>query len=233
MSLVYLITALAATWPLVRGLGRDVPWDLGDSILNMWILSWDGEQIRRILSGDFARIATFFDANIFHPVPLALAYSEHLIPQAVQIFPVWLISGNPILCYNLLFLSSIVLAGLGMYLLVRQLTGNALAAFIAGLLFAFAPYRLPQSGHLQVLTSQWMPFVLYGLLRVLSQRGDFFHSRGRPSRLWPRTCRRGITCFSSCRLPWRSRSGKSGASASGETDGCGWSWPPPASWSQR
>lgn len=170
MSVVYLTTALAATWPLVRGLGRDVPWDLGDSILNMWILSWDGEQIRRILTGDFSRIATFFDANIFHPAPLALAYSEHLIPQAIQIFPVWLISGNPILCYNLLFLSSIVLAGLGMYLLVRELTGTTLAAFIAGLLFAFAPYRLPQSGHLQVLTSQWMPFVLYGLLR-------YFHTR--------------------------------------------------------
>jgi hypothetical protein len=170
VSVVYLVTALAATWPLVRGLGRDVPWDLGDSILNMWILSWDGEQIRRILAGDFSRIATFFDANIFYPAPLALAYSEHLIPQAIQIFPVWLISGNPILCYNLLFLSSIVLAGLGMYLLVRELTGNTLAAFIAGLLFAFAPYRLPQSGHLQVLTSQWMPFVLYGLLR-------YFHTR--------------------------------------------------------
>jgi hypothetical protein len=170
VSVVYLVTALAATWPLVRGLGRDVPWDLGDSILNMWILSWDGEQIRRILAGDFSRIATFFDANIFHPAPLALAYSEHLIPQAIQIFPVWLISGNPILCYNLLFLSSIVLAGLGMYLLMRELTGNTLAAFIAGLLFAFAPYRLPQSGHLQVLTSQWMPFVLYGLLR-------YFHTR--------------------------------------------------------
>ena len=170
VSVVYLVTALAATWPLVRGLGRDVPWDLGDSILNMWILSWDGEQIRRILAGDFSRIATFFDANIFYPAPLALAYSEHLIPQAIQIFPVWLISGNPILCYNLLFLSSIVLAGLGMYLLVRELTGNTLAAFIAGLLFVFAPYRLPQSGHLQVLTSQWMPFVLYGLLR-------YFHTR--------------------------------------------------------
>src|SRR6185295_14277423 len=103
VSVVYLVTALAATWPLVRGLGRDVPWDLGDSILNMWILSWDGEQIRRILAGDFSRIATFFDANTFHPAPLALAYSEHLIPQAIQIFPVWLISGNPILCYNLLF----------------------------------------------------------------------------------------------------------------------------------
>jgi hypothetical protein len=167
---IYSIASLAATWPLVLGLGRDVPWDLGDSILNMWILSWDCEQILRILSGDVSRIATFFDGNIFHPAPLTLAYSEHLIPQAVQILPVYLVSRNPILCYNLLFLSTIALSGLGMYLLVRELTGNSFAAFVAGLLFAFAPYRLPQSGHLQVLTSQWMPFVMYGLLRYFDTR---------------------------------------------------------------
>ena len=161
----YLAITIAATWPLVGGLGRDVAWDLGDSVLNTWILAWDCEQIRAILGGDFSRFATFFDANIFHPSPLTLAYSEHLIPQALQIFPVYVVSGNPILCYNLVFLSTFVLSGLGMYLLVRELTGNALAGFIAGLLFAFAPYRLPQSSHVQVLSSQWMPFVFYGLTR--------------------------------------------------------------------
>ena len=161
----YLAITIAATWPLVRGLGRDIAWDLGDSVLNTWILAWDCEQFRAILGGNFSRFATFFDANIFHPLPLTLAYSEHLIPQALQIFPVYLVSGNPILCYNLVFLSTFVLSGLGMYLLVRELTGNALAGFIAGLLFAFAPYRLPQSSHVQVLSSQWMPFVFYGLTR--------------------------------------------------------------------
>ena len=161
----YLAITIVATWPLVRGLGRDVAWDLGDSVLNTWILAWDCEQIRAILGGDFSKFATFFDANIFHPSPLTLAYSEHLIPQAIQIFPVYLGSGNPILCYNLVFLSTFVLSGLGMYLLVRELTGHALAGFIAGLLFAFAPYRLPQSSHVQVLSSQWMPLVFYGLTR--------------------------------------------------------------------
>ena len=39
------------------------------------------------------------------------------------------------------------------------------AAFVGGLLFAFAPYRIPQSSHLQVLSSQWMPFALYGFRR--------------------------------------------------------------------
>jgi hypothetical protein len=166
----YLVITLAATWPLARGLGRDVPWDLGDPVLVMWILAWDCEQMLRVLGGDFSRIAGFFDANIFYPAPLTLAYSEHLFAQALQVLPVYAISGNPILSYNLLFLSTFVLSGLGIYLLVRELTGSAVAAFVAGLMFAFAPYRVPQSSHLQVLSSQWMPFVIYGLLRYFNSR---------------------------------------------------------------
>ena len=166
----YFVLTIIATWPLAAGIARDVAWDLGDPVLVMWILSWDCEQLLRILGGDLSRIATFFDGNVFYPAPLTLAYSDHLIAQAIQIFPVWLVSGNPILSYNLLFLSTFVLSGLGMYLLARELTGNATAAFVAGLVFAFAPYRLPQSSHLQVLSSQWMPFVLYGVTRYFESR---------------------------------------------------------------
>jgi hypothetical protein len=161
----YTLLALVMTWPLVTGLARDVPWDLGDPLLNMWILSWDMEQLRAILGGDFSRIPRFFDANIFHPSPLTLAYSEHLFPQALQALPVYLASANPILCYNLLFLSTFVLSGLGAFLLVREITGSARAGFVAGLLFAFAPYRWTHASHLQVLSSQWMPFALYGFRR--------------------------------------------------------------------
>jgi hypothetical protein len=163
--LSYAVIAVAMTWPLARGLGRDVAWDLGDSILNIWILSWDCEQFLGILAGHASHLRHFFDANIFHPAPLTLAYSEHLVPQALQIFPIYALSRNPILCYNLLFLSTFVLSGLGMFLFTRELTGNTLAAFVGGLLFAFAPYRVPQSSHLQVLSSQWMPFALYGFRR--------------------------------------------------------------------
>src|SRR5258705_8925902 len=161
----YTVITLVMTWPLARGLTRDVAWDLGDSVLNMWILSWDCEQFRAILTGHFSHLRTFFDANIFHPAPLTLAYSEHLVPQALQIFPIYALTENPILCYNLLFLSTFVLSGLGMYLFLREVTGNAIAAFVGGLLFAFAPYRIPPSSHLQVLSSQWMPFALYGFRR--------------------------------------------------------------------
>lgn len=163
----YCAATIVMTWPLVTGLARDVAWDLGDSLLNMWILAWDCEQLRAVLGGDIARIGTFFDANIFYPAPLALAYSEHLFAQAVQIFPIYLATKNPILCYNLLFVSTFVLSGLGMYLFVREVTGRPRAAFVAGLLFAFVPYRLAQASHLQVLSSQWMPLALYGFRRYV------------------------------------------------------------------
>ena len=158
----YTVIAIVMTWPLARGIAHDVAWDLGDSVLNMWILAWDCEQLRGIFFGHYSHLQHFFDANIFHPAPLALAYSEHLVPQALQILPVYLLTKNPILCYNLLFLSTFALSGLGMFLFARELTGSSAAAFVSGLLFAFAPYRVPQASHLQVLSSQWMPFALYG-----------------------------------------------------------------------
>lgn len=166
-TLMYAAIAVVMTWPLAAGIARDVAWDLGDSVLNMWILAWDCEQFRGILGGHYSHLRHFFDANIFHPAPLTLAYSEHLIPQAVQIFPVYTLTKNPILCYNLLFLSTFVLSGIGMFLLGRELTGSAIAGFVGGLLFAFAPYRIPQSSHLQILSSQWMPFAMYGFTRYL------------------------------------------------------------------
>jgi hypothetical protein len=164
-TLAYAVVAVLMTWPLAAGITRDVAWDLGDSVLNMWILAWDCEQLRGILQGHYAHVRHFFDANIFHPAPLTLAYSEHLVPQAIQIFPIYALTKNPILCYNLLFLSTFVLSGLGMFLFAREVTGSTAAAVVGGLLFAFAPYRIPQSSHLQVLSSAWMPFAMYGFRR--------------------------------------------------------------------
>ncbi len=111
--------------------------------MNAWILAWDADRLLRFLSGDVDAIRNFWNANIFYPEPLTLAYSEHLFAQAVQILPVYALTGNVILSYNLLFLSTFVLSGLGMFLLVRDITGSARAGLVAGLIYAFAPYRVP------------------------------------------------------------------------------------------
>ena len=121
-------------------------------------MAWDATHLGR----------GWWNANIFAPHPLALAYSEHFLPQGLQALPVYWATNNPILGYNLVFLSTFVLSGLGMFLLGRELTGSRSAGVVAGLAYAFSPFRIASIPHLQVLSSAWMPFVLYGLRRHFS-----------------------------------------------------------------
>lgn len=157
---VYTGFALAFTWPLVRGLTRDIPGDFGDPLLNSWILAWDATHLGR----------GWWNANIFHPHPLALAYSEHLAALAAPVAPIYWLTANPVLCYNLLFLSTYILSGVGMFLFARELTGDGAAALVAGFAYAFAPFRVASQPHLQVLASAWMPFTLWGFRRYFETR---------------------------------------------------------------
>jgi hypothetical protein len=169
-TLGYAALAVAFTWPLALGLARDLPGDFGDPLLNCWILAWDADHLLRALGGHLGALAGYWNANIYYPHPLALAYSDHLTMQAVQILPVYALTHNAVLCYNLLFLSTFALSGLGMFLFARELTGNRAAAFVAGLAYAFAPYRVGAISHLQVLSSAWMPFALFGFRRFFATR---------------------------------------------------------------
>ncbi|MBZ5557792.1 MAG: hypothetical protein LAO77_11015 [Acidobacteriia bacterium] len=168
VTAVYLAAALLLTWPLATVMHRQIAGDMGDPLFNCWALLWTSGQLLRALGGDWTALSRYWSGNIFYPAPLALAYSEHLTPQMLQALPVLAVTHNVILGYNLVLLGTYVLSGLGMYLLVRELTGRPLAAFLAGLAFAFAPYRLDQYGHIEVLSSQWMPFTLYGMRRFFA-----------------------------------------------------------------
>jgi hypothetical protein len=158
------------TWPVAADLPGTLPSDLGDPLLNCWILGWNAEHLLRAVRGDFAALGQLFHGNIFHPEPFTLGYSELLFAQSLQILPIYAATGNLILCYNLIFLSTFVLSGLGMFLLVRELTGDWRAAFVAGLVFGFLPYRIDQAPHIQSQSAQWMPFVFYGLRRYFETR---------------------------------------------------------------
>jgi hypothetical protein len=164
---LYAVLAIATTWPLAPHLTRSLI-DQGDSLLNCWILSWNADHLLAWFWGNASAFQDYWHPPIFHPAPLALAYSEHLFGESLLIAPIYGLTRNSVLCYNLLLLSSYVLSALGTYLLVRELTKDALAAWVAGACYGFALLRLPQLTHLQVLSSQWMPFVLYGLRRYFT-----------------------------------------------------------------
>ena len=155
VTLVYLGLTLALTWPLAAGLARDIPGDFGDPLFSAWAMAWAATHLG----------PGWWHANIFAPHPLALAYSEHFLPQGLQAWPFFAATHNPIVGYNVVFVSTFVASGLGAFLLGRELTGSRAAGFVAGLAFAFSPFRIASMPHLQVLSSAWMPLVLYGLRR--------------------------------------------------------------------
>ena len=156
---LYALLALAATHPLWQHLGDALPGDVGDPVLNAYILAWDVHAL-------VVDPVHLFDANIFFPLPGTLAYSENLSGSALLALPLMLLSGEPVLTYNLVFLSSFVLAGAGMYLLVLHITRRRVAAVAAGVAFAFAPYHIASLAHLQLLTIGWLPLVVLALSRI-------------------------------------------------------------------
>jgi hypothetical protein len=174
----YVVLTLALTWPLAARLTTGVPSDLGDPLLNDWILAWNLRHALQLLGGDLSALTTWPHTNIFHPALYTLGYSELFVAQTLLILPVYAVTHNVLLAYNVLFLAVFVLSGLGMYLFVRELTGDWRAGFVAGAVFAFAPYRFHQAPHLQVMWSPWMPFVLYGLRRWFERTDKAQELRG-------------------------------------------------------
>ena len=155
---------MAFWWPLPsRAATVTIAQPFGDPLLNAWTLAWDAD---RILHG----FSNFWTGLFFYPYPDTIAYSEHLLGIAIFTAPVQWLTGNPILAFNLATIGSTMLAGTGMFLLVRELTGRFDAALLAGVAFACSPYRVPLASHLQVLVSGWMPVALYALHRFLATR---------------------------------------------------------------
>ena len=156
-TLLYTVMWAAMTYPQVRHLHDGVN-DVGDPLLNTWALAWVAHQL------PFAP-AHVFDANIFHPEPRALAYSETLLAPGLLGAPLLWLGAGPLLVYNLLLMAGFVASGVGGALLVRELTGTPTAGVIAGAIFAFLPIRFDHYAHFQLLQTQWMPLALWGLHR--------------------------------------------------------------------
>lgn len=149
---------LALTYPQALQLRTGIA-DVGDPLLNAWTLAWVAHQAP-------IAPARVFDANIFYPERWTLAYSEPMLVPGLMAAPLSWLGAGPILVYNVVFLSALVLSGLGTTLLVLELTGQPAAAVIAGIIFAFLPFRFDHYSHLQLQQTQWIPLAMWALHRV-------------------------------------------------------------------
>jgi hypothetical protein len=168
LAVLVLLTLLTAamTYPQVLHM-RDGINDTGDPLLNTWAMAWVAHQLP-------TAPARLFDANIFYPQRHTLAFSETLLLPAAVLAPVQWAGGGSVLAYNLAFLGALILSGVGIALLVSELTGRADAAIVSAIIFAFLPFRFDHYAHLQLQQTEFIPLALWALHRVVrtARRAD-------------------------------------------------------------
>jgi len=160
-ALGFAVAAVALTWPLAANL-RSVTVAGFDPLLQVWLSQW----VQHALATDPLAL---YQANIFHPFSSTLAYTDANVPGALLAWPLDALFGDPILTSNLMTLAAFVLGGAGVFAVVTALGGNAGSAWIAGLAWAFAPWRMVHLWHLNWLQGAWLPWVLLAFLRVLQR----------------------------------------------------------------
>jgi hypothetical protein len=155
------LTALM-TWPWVLHL-RDAVADPGDPYMISWTLWWDYYQT-------FHDPLNLFHANIFYPYRYTLAFSEHDYGIALLFFPLFAAGLRPLTVHSIATFCGFAFCGYGAFRLARTLTGSQAAAWIAGIAFAFIPFRFYLLSHLHYLFAGWIPLLLEALVLFIRQR---------------------------------------------------------------
>ncbi|MDQ3486131.1 MAG: hypothetical protein M3468_00175 [Acidobacteriota bacterium] len=159
--LIAVLLAVAHSWPLATDPAHLSLNYNGDVMLNEWIVAWVQHQLPR----DPLHL---FSANIFHPAPDSLAFSEPLIVPAVMGAPVRILGGSPVLVHNVLLLAGMALTMLGCYALVHAWTGDRLASLLAGSAWAFNTQSLTRLEHLQAHHAYGVPLALLAADRLIA-----------------------------------------------------------------
>jgi len=159
--LLYLLITLAMTRPVVDQLTTQIVGHGGDTWVHYWNNWWIGQTLER-------RISPYYTDLLFHPHGASLVYHNFgwvNIVGALTLKPLL----GPMGSYNAVFLLNVALCGYAMYDLVRYLVGRRSAAFVAGLVHAFWPYRLLHVDHPNLICTQWGAWFLLYLIRTVRE----------------------------------------------------------------
>lgn len=142
-----------------RGAYPEVP----DLNLALWIFDW---QLEHLSSGHFGDL---FAGNMFYPLDNSVVFSITMLSTVILNVPLFWVTGDAEFSFNASLFFSYVLCALGMFLLARRLRLDVPSAVAASLIFSFSEFRLFLSGHLSLMTMQWMPFTLLFIHKYIEE----------------------------------------------------------------
>jgi hypothetical protein len=163
-GLFYILVTILMTWPLAARMGFSFVGQIGDNLYFVWLIEWIRKAVFEL------HVSPVFVPFLNYPDGWSLAYTE-ITPAMIGLALPASLLGGPFFGYNFALLASFVLSGIGMYIWIHHLTGNRGAALVAGMIFAFLPYRMAHFliGHLNLSGTQWFPFYFMGLYDLLRQ----------------------------------------------------------------
>ncbi len=151
------LVAAVMTWPTLRDPATTIPHDIYDPLLMAWQLAWAGHAV-------LTQPWDLWQSNTFFPEPDSFAFSDSLLGFA----PLGFFGSGPaaaVVRANLLYVLLPALAFLGAYALARRLGAWWPGAALAGMVFAYAPWRLAQAGHYHVLATGGIALALAALAK--------------------------------------------------------------------
>ena len=157
--LLFVLVTLGFTYPLVTELTTHFAGENIDVWLNMWANWWTGKALREGLP-------LYHTTEILHPHGVSLYFHSFSHTNTVP----WLLLEplvGPLAAYNLVVVTGFVLLGLGIALVVWELTGAMSAGIVSGLAATFAPYHVWECVHPNIFTTQYTVLALWALIRTL------------------------------------------------------------------
>jgi hypothetical protein len=161
---LYLVLTLVLLFPFsVLNMGTQLIGDGGDGYQSLWNLWW--------VKQSALSVSNPFQTNMLYYPTGADLYIHSLSPAAGFFTIPFQAAAGVVFSYNLLVISSFVLAGCGMYWLARHVTADKRASFFAGLVFAFSSYHFARAfEHMSLVSIQWIPFYVLFLLKLRAEK---------------------------------------------------------------
>ena len=159
---LFVILAIAHTWPLASAPGRYSRNDNMDTQLNEWTMAW----VAHAVVHDPVHL---FDANIFYPEKHTLAFSENLVVQGVMAMPLYWAGVSPVAAFNIILILGMALTGWATWYVLNKWTGSFSAGIVSGCLMAFNATTLSRLVHIQAMHLEFFPLMLLALDQLLSR----------------------------------------------------------------